>query len=318
LFRVIEGYKGGVKEIDESLVSLLNRCRSVSISWALRPITIDDFREWFGSSWYDPREFAIALLGNRVIGYSWAFGGRVSRIALCIDPNEPLNISEEVAEMLLAWARYSLESRGIRGIVRVSAWEYQGFMYRLLKRMLYTAIEDHTSTLMKYVGPISQITIPKGYRIRLATFDDVPGIVNVFNKAFSIYEWFHPWNVDDAMKHYKRRKPILYVAIDSNGEIVGYVHVELFKAIDNEVTGVLDTVAVDPKHQRKGLGKALVTIATKELIKRGAKRIYLDSIKGLENYYSKLGYKEYQKWIALKTTIPQLSQKPLIQYHKMT
>lgn len=317
MFRVIEGYRGGVRKIDESLVSLLNRCRSISISWALRSATIDDFREWFSSSWFNPREFAIVLLGDRVVGFSWAFNSRAPRIHPCVDPNQPLGIIEEILEALLSWARHSLESRGVRGSIRIGAWEYQGFMYRMLKRILHMVVEDYTSTLMKFIGPLPQINIPKGYRIRLATLDDVLGIVNVFNKAFSIYEWFHPWNVDDAMKHYKRRKPLLYVAIDDNGEIVGYVHVELFKAIDNEVTGVLNTVAVDPKHQRKGLGKALITIATKELIKRGAKRIYLDSIKGLENYYLKLGYKEYQKWIALKTTISQLPQKPL-QYHKMT
>ena len=88
---------------------------------ALRPVTIDDFREWF-----NPREFAIAILEDKVVGFSWAFNGRAPRIHPCVDPNQPLGIVKKVLEALLSWACHSLESRSVRGSVRIGACGYQG------------------------------------------------------------------------------------------------------------------------------------------------------------------------------------------------
>ena len=54
----------------------------------------------------------------------------------------------------------------------------------------------------------------------------------------------------------------------------------------------------------------MLAIAIDELVSRGAKRIILDGVSGLEPLYRKLGFVEYRRWAVLITpiaTLPQLS-----------
>jgi len=310
LLRLIEGYCGGIDEIDNDIALLYNKCRSASIAWAMMTMSVNDVRDMFKSTWFDPREFAFVMLDNGIVGLAWASIKRGCRIGLCIDPYQPSWVVEETTRMLLAWARYSFEKRGARGIVTIGGWNQFGFMYRLLQRILdgVLLLEDYVATLMVYEGLPSKPSIPEGYMIRRGTMSYLPSIVEIFNKAFSIYYWFHPWDLEDARRYYERHKPILYVAVDKDGKIIGYSDAMVFKAVDGEETGVVATVAVDPTHQRRGLGKALVVTIVKELENRGIKRIYLDGVKGLETLYAKLGFKEYRKWIRFTTTLPSLPQ----------
>ncbi len=309
MLRLVEGYCGGDDEVDNGIALLYNRCRSASIAWAMSIKSVDDVRDMFRSAWFNPKEFALATLNDRIVGCAWAFIERNCRISLCIDPYQPPWVTEEATRMLLAWARHSFEKRGARGIVTISSWNQFGYMYRLLRRILSgILIEDYVATLMVYVGLQSKPTIPEGYTIKCGSINDLPRIVEIFNKAFSIYDWFHPWELEDARRYFERYKPILYIALSRDGEIVGYADAMIFKAIDGQDTGVVATVAVDPSHQRRGLGNALVATIVKELENKGIKRIYLDGVKGLETLYAKLGFKEYRKWIRFTTTLPSLPQ----------
>ncbi len=310
MLRLVEGYCGGDDGIDNGIALLYNRCRSASIAWAMRIKSVDDVRDMFRSTWFNPREFALVMLNHRVVGCSWALIERNCHISLCIDPYQPSWVIEEATKMLLAWARYSFEKRGARGVVTIGGWDQFGFMYRLLRKILNGAIllEDYSATLMVYVGLPSKPSIPKGYVIKRGSINNLPRIVEIFNRAFSVYDWFHPWNLEDARRYFERYKPILYVVVDRNGEIAGYADAMVFKAVDGGETGVVATVAVDPDHQRKGLGKALVATIVKELESRGVKRIYLDGVKGLETLYAKLGFREYCRWIRFTTTLTSLPQ----------
>ncbi|WFO74636.1 GNAT family N-acetyltransferase [Desulfurococcaceae archaeon MEX13E-LK6-19] len=310
MLRLVEGYCGGNDWVDNGIALLYNKCRLASIAWAMRAKSVDNVRDMFKSTWFDPREFALVMFDNRIVGCAWALIERNCRIGLCIDPYQPPWVVEEATRMLLAWARHSFEKRGARGVVTIGGWDQFGFMYRLLRRILdgVLLLEDYVATLMVYVGLKSKPSVPEGYMIKRGSMSDIPRVVEIFNKAFSIYDWFHPWDLEDARRYFERYKPILYVAVDRNGEIVGYADAMVFKAVDDRETGVVATVAVDPNHQRRGLGKALVATIVKELENKSVKRIYLDGVKGLEALYAKLGFKEYSRWIRFTTTLPSLPQ----------
>ena len=319
MLRIVEGYSGGIEVVDRGLAELYDKCKSITTAWAFRPTTVDEIKDMFSSTWFDPEEFAIALLDSgKVTGFAWAWEtSRANRVSICIDPYLPKYVIDNTIKALLSWARYSFEKRSISGSIYINAWHHYSYFHELLKEVMngIPYIERYWGTLMIYRGLGTEVKIPIGYRIRYGTSSDIPRIVEIFNKAFSIYDWFYPWTLEDAKRYFEKHKPIVFVAEDSSGEVVAFVDGEIFKALDGRETAIIGTLAVDPSHQRRGLGKALIYTIVRELRSRGATRIYLDGVEGLEPLYRKLGFVEYRRWIRLLTTISALPQT-LIQYEK--
>ncbi len=311
MLKLLVGYSGSSRRINEELARLFNACRSVDITWSTRRVYLDDIELMSRSTWFSPEEFALVFLESRVIGLGWAWAlPRSNRVSLCIDPGLPMGLAEEVAKAILGWARHSFDSRGIRGVVSVSAWYEHGYFHRLLREVLDGApiVETTWGTLMVFRGLEQKPRLPDGYRARPASLEDIPRIVEVVNRAFSIYSWFSEWREEDIRKYYERYRFAMFVAEDSEGRIVGYVDAEIFEAVDGSKTGIIATLAVDPQHQRRGIGRGLLAIAIDELVSRGAKRIILDGVSGLEPLYRKLGFVEYRRWAILVTPIAALPQ----------
>lgn len=311
LLRLYVGYRGRSAHVNRWLAELFNACRSVDAVPFARLTRLDDVENMFRSSWFDPVELALVLLGDRVVGQGWAWSlSRGSRVSLCADPRLPGGMTEEVAELVLSWARYSFELRGVRGSTSIVAGYENSFVHRLLKKVLGGAplIETSWGTLMVFQGLEQRRSLPGCYGIRQATRGDVRRIVEVVNKAFSVYSWFEPWTDEEVLEDMEKRQLLAYLAEDCHGSTVGYVDAEIYRSIGGSEIGYVRVLAVDPHHQRRQLGRNLLTVAVEELKLRGVWKVVLDSVAGLEAFYRKQGFSEYRRLSALEVSISSLPQ----------
>ncbi|WP_194840473.1 GNAT family N-acetyltransferase [Hyperthermus butylicus] len=106
-----------------------------------------------------------------------------------------------------------------------------------------------------------------------------------------------------------RGNVICYVALDNTGNVVGYVDASIYEALDGGRTADMGLLAIDPEHQGKGLGKALMGTVVGALSRLGVRRIVLDSVSCLERFYSRFGFREYRRWVTIRTPIQTLQQE---------
>lgn len=308
---VVTGYRGG--SFDEEITELFNKCKSLDEPWAETPSSVRDIRElWFRSTWYNPESFAFTLMDDRVRGYVWAWkNGGVGRISLCVDPDLPRSILYDVVYKLLSWAKLRLEKLRVPSRVRIVAGFEHGFMHRLLREILGLYPEDYPATIMVLEKPI-QLKPPEGYTLREGGPDDIEAIVEIYNEAFSRYEWFIRWELEDAKKWYAMRKPYIIVVEHREEGVVGYVDAEIRRGLDGSVNACIETLAVKPRHQGKGLGKALISTMASRLWGRNVKRIFLDSVEGLERFYGKLGFRVWRRHVSILAPLHVLPYKTIV------
>lgn len=308
---IVTGYRGG--SFDEEIAGLLNKCKSLDEAWAERLSSVEDIRElWFGSTWYNPENFAFILIDDRVRGYIWAWGSEgPGRISLCVDFSMPSSILYNVVEALLSWARLRLEKLRVPSKVRIAAGYEHGYMHRLLREVLGLYPEYYPASIMVLEEP-PKPRKPEGYSLREGGLSDVEAIVEVYNEAFSHYDWFIPWRLEDAIKWYTMRKPYIIVVEHQNEGIVGYIDAEIRKGLDGSINAYIATLAVKPKHQGKGLGKALISTIASKLWNKNVERIFLDSIGGLEGFYGKLGFRIWRRQVSLLVPLSDLPSRNIM------
>ncbi len=326
-FRIIEGYEGGSKEINEGLARLFTYARLVDEPWVFREVSTDAIEDMIRYSWYRPRNFGIVIYegaeGRSVVAASWATpsrrAGEPHVISPYLSPYLPKWLIHDVLETLLAWCRYVLEREGALGIARIYVDLEGGFLHRVFKEYLGVGgVEGVSATLMKLRKYGRGYSVPKGYVIREAVESDYGGIARVHNEAFSQYPAFTPWTEEDVRRfysyfrrHYKFK--VLVAEEVSTGEVVAFCDGRVFKALDGGESAEVTTLATHPRHRGKGLGRALVSAMVKELMRLGAKpeRTYLVSIHGLEPFYRELGFREYRRLMYLLTPIQYLPRKTI-------
>ncbi len=312
---VLANYTGG--ELDHEIMCVYNNCMSIRGFVAERRFdSVDELRRlWFEYSSFDPEDYAIAVDGDRVYGMVFArASGYTGYVWLCIDSRLLSYYLYKTVSTLLSWARHVL-SRERVFVVRVSAGYEKSLFHHLIRVFVEPCIEAYTLVLMEYCDGVREIVAPKNIVVREACLDDIPGVVDVWNSAFREYEWASEWSVEDAIKWYTTRKLLLYVAVDKgSNRVVGYVDGEVRKGFDGEVYGYVYTLAVHPSMQGRGLGRTLLQYMVNMLINLGVKKVYLDAVQGLENYYAKQGFKIKRRSLLLITTINNLPQTTYTTY----
>ncbi len=132
------------------------------------------------------------------------------------------------------------------------------------------------------------------FQIRLANYDDIPAIMDMTREAFLRYKEISGVEELDALKEtYSDVKQdintkIVLVALD-DGQYVGSVRVEILS--DN--TAYLTRFGVRTSNQNNGIGKSIMNLVDKIMIKKGVKRIYLHTgskIKDLIRFYYGRGF----------------------------
>ncbi len=303
VLRVLLGYRGGL--LDREIACVYNKCMCVRGFSGERTVSPEEIRSlWFEYSTFNPNEFSIATYGGRVYGIAFTrVYGVAGSIWLCIDPYLPRYYLLETIYHMLSWPYHVLSSRRVC-VVKISCGYEFSPLYSLVRSVVGACFGETILTLMEYHGSYREYCVPGNVVIRKATLDDVEGIVGVWDKAFRKYSWFEEWRMDEAIKWYSTKELIVYVLVDrETGRVVGYVDGEVRRGVDGERYGYAYTLAVHPHAQGRGLGSILLNHMVKALASYGVKGIYLDALHGLENYYSRHGFRVKRRYRVLVTTI---------------
>lgn len=114
------------------------------------------------------------------------------------------------------------------------------------------------------------------FQIRLADYDDIPSIMGIIGEAFKKYkEMASIERVDALYETYEDVKrdidtKLVLIAL-SNGEPVGTVRLEILP----DRTAVLTRFAVKVDNQNAGIGKQIMNLVDRIMIKKNVKSIHL-------------------------------------------
>ena len=100
--------------------------------------------------------------------------------------------------------------------------------------------------------------------IRLATAADRPRLIPVINSAFAVETFFDGTRTDDERLADLMQKGEILLAEHKSGNILASIYAEVRGS-----RGYLGMLAVDPEHQRSGLGKRMLAAAENHFRARG-------------------------------------------------
>jgi ribosomal protein S18 acetylase RimI-like enzyme len=126
--------------------------------------------------------------------------------------------------------------------------------------------------------------------IRLATKRDLPAMLSIINSAFAMETFLEGTRTDEEGLQNMMEKGDFIAACDSAGNLVASVYVEL-----RGLRGYFGMLAVDPAHQRRGLGRMMVEAAEEHCRQRGCEAMDITVLSlrtELPPLYRKLGYFE--------------------------
>lgn len=132
------------------------------------------------------------------------------------------------------------------------------------------------------------------FQVRLANYDDIPAIMNITREAFVKYRELagteHLAALEESyndVKHDIDTKVVLLAL--SDGEPVGSVRVEIFP----DHTAYLSRFGVKVTSQNNGIGKSIMNLVDRIMIKKGVKQISLHTgakITSLVRFYYGRGF----------------------------
>ena len=116
------------------------------------------------------------------------------------------------------------------------------------------------------------------FEVRLATYDDIPSILDITHEAFVKYAELagleHIAALDETYEDVKKDIDTKIVLIAFSDKVpVGSVRVEVFD--DN--TAYLSRFGVKVTSQNNGIGKSIMNLVDRIMIKKGVKEIALDT-----------------------------------------
>ncbi|MFA5560327.1 MAG: ribosomal protein S18-alanine N-acetyltransferase [Acholeplasmataceae bacterium] len=120
--------------------------------------------------------------------------------------------------------------------------------------------------------------------IKRATVDDIYDIHNLEKRVFP-----QPLDLEFLYDELAINPFAKYYVYEQNKKIVGYLG---YRVIDD--TAEMMNFIVDPKHQKQGIGKTLISDTIDELIKQGVKMITLEVRKSNKiaiKLYESVGFK---------------------------
>ncbi len=125
-------------------------------------------------------------------------------------------------------------------------------------------------------------------RVRPATASDSSLLIPLINSAYSIETFFEGTRTDDERLAAMMKKGRILLAEDSTAQLLGCVYTEVRGA-----RGYLGQLAVNPAHQKAGLGRLLVEAAEDHLHRQGCEAVdilVLSMRPELPPLYRKFGY----------------------------
>jgi len=301
-------------KFSDEVVEVCNKCVSVDEPWTEKPWDLDDFRRvWLEWPTFNVENFGLALLNDRVVGYVFAIDDGGLWVGLCIDPYLDKYLMLRTTNELLSWCKYRIREQGYSGRILIPlGWEY-GYRHRLISGVLGHRIIHHVKTwLMKFQGePIESIPGAGEYKVCNDWTGREEDIVLIHNEAFRNEPFFQPVTVEMIERWFtstRYGKPEITLLYSQDGDPVGFVVYSVFKAFDGAYTGLVDTLAVRPKYQGKGLGKRLLLESIREMQDRTNRiMLYVDEHNSRAiKLYGKVGFRAYRRVIRAVVTVDDL------------
>jgi len=301
--RAIWGYKGG--EYDERIAEIYSLCNCIYYSPdACRLVNSEYIRRiWYEATWFKPDEHFLLFLQDKLVGYSYAWVvDNALRINACIDPTLPDTLKEDLFRTVIRESMKKKLDEYKHSIITIHAGREFSELHQLIRKIVSPIRETITSQLMKLcIDELERyVEKKKPPSIKLVESNGVEHadiITEIFNNAFSIYDWFIEWNPEDTRRWYEQQKLTVFIAYNEKGEPIGYSDISIRKNYYGETIGYIETLAVKKEYQRKGYGTALIYQAVRELLEKGIEKIYLDAVYDVATYYYKRGFKPLYRYI---------------------
>ena len=128
--------------------------------------------------------------------------------------------------------------------------------------------------------------------IRAATPTDAANVAALVTLAYQVEAFFVEGDRTDTNDVLKRLERGNFLLLEDAGTLAGCVYVE-----DRGARGYFGMLSIDPRHQRQGLGAALVGAAERWCAQRGCPVVEIEVVNlrtELPPFYRKLGYVEQE------------------------
>ncbi len=257
---------------------------------------------------FDEQNALLAFSGGSLAGYAYVWEQNGALYAsIVVDAGLPQPLALE-AYMALAGSLAAYTPRGSTSLVTLYAGPRHGPRYELARQAFPGLVESPGFVYMLSGLPVGEARVPEGYRVEIhdkVPEDLVPGVVEVYNRAFASYLDYSEWSVESARRYYSEFDPgeLVLVAAYHGGRLVGFAEAQLYESMCGVETAHLALLAVDPSHQRRGLGTALSSIALNLLAERGASQGFLVAEASVERVYWRLGFKPVMTVPRLRASI---------------
>jgi GNAT superfamily N-acetyltransferase len=206
---------------------------------------------------------------------------------------------------MIAWAEEHLsrvdEESGQRQL-QISVFEYDALRQQILtergyEKMAYGGMLRH---MRLGRGPRPEAALAPGYSMRTTApqdLGDCQKIADLLNAAFN-RDFHNPWEYQNFTRHAPCfRGDLDLVAVAPDGSFAAYVGVPYDE--DNRM-GIFEPVCTHPDHQRKGLGRALMTEGLRRLWDIGAARALVGTgdMVAANGLYTAMGFTEaYRNYV---------------------
>lgn len=275
-------------------------------------LVLNDFRErswhlyrWDYCRWHVWENLVRPALEDSV--FLWeAEDGRLAAVLNIEDPGQaflqvhPHWRTAALENAMLDIAEARLAVQGADGTCRLQVWTnaLDTFRHALLGRRGYEQTGWLEYQRRQTLGRLlPDVALVPGYTVRaLGDAGELPA------RSWASFRAFHP---DDTAGSYQgwewyrnvQRAPLYrsdldIVAVTDSGEVAAFCTVWYD---DVTGTGAFEPVGTVPEHQRRGLGKAVMTEGLRRLQRLGATRAYVASTSpGAHALYASVGFTDYE------------------------
>jgi mycothiol synthase len=170
---------------------------------------------------------------------------------------------------LIDEAVYILRKRGVRAFAR------ETFHYVVFLSKKTIAGEDRLRMRKVHLGPLQEVAVPQGYRLRTFQKGDEEPWAEIMNSVFGReYKLWKPKIKELAGSKEFDAKSIFFVEYE--GHPVGTA-CALRSLHEGKEAGFVHMVGVFAEHRRKGLGRLLVLCVLRYFQEKGYTDVYLDT-----------------------------------------
>lgn len=216
----------------------------------------------------------LASIGDELLGYMFVHQERpISRIVL-EGGVLPAHRGKGVGTRLFDWA-LECGRQASATIAHVAAQEGDTDQTAFLEARGFTLVRHHVQ--MRWSGDsVPEPKLPEGFSFRPFQAGDEAGLTEAQNAAFSTQWGFSPNTVEQVAYsvNMSRSDPGGVALLMAGDEVAGYCWTQT-AGEDTSIVGSVLMVGVHPKHQGKGLGRAVLFCGMGSLLQRGTQVIEL-------------------------------------------